>query len=183
MIHTFVRYAERSLRWAVGDRANRLTGVLSALPADMMAEAARLVSRWSLPLDESPIDLLPYLLRAFGLPQYEEPYFQTLARLRTYLDTHAVAGAQAMLVAEAELCGFTSPSIETGPDSSFWLVSPDIGTGTVVFGDGTLYGDPGAFYGYLPTALGDNDKARRNFLRALSFFRPARERFLGLKGP
>lgn len=176
MLHTFVRLADRVWRWARGEYEKRLTGTLASLPADMLADAARQVMRFTMPLPDTPVDALPYLLRSFGLPTYDESYWDTLDRLRDASETHAVAGAQAMLEREAVRCGLENPTISLptmlhpGETPSYWIVADGIGE-IAVYGEFT-YGD--FIWGY---QFGQS----RNIRAMTKYFKPARERFLGVR--
>jgi hypothetical protein len=171
-IHTFLRHAAVALRWARGERAHRLTSVVAGLLPDMITESVRLAARYTMPLVDTPLDALGYLLRDYGLPSYEETYAATLARLRDAWPTHEVAGARAMLEREAARCGLADPVVVVEPESAFCLETTSATApavwGGFDWGDGTLLGSQ------IP------QPAARNLLRMMRVFRPARERFTGV---
>lgn len=171
---TFVRFADKTLRWAVGEFAHRLTSVVAGLSSDTIADGVRQLVRWTMPLYDTPVDVLPILLRNYGMPSYTEAYAATMARLRIPWDVHQTAGSQSMLEAELERAGFVGATIETDVDSSFWVVYGNGATPT--YGSGITYGTPGLVYGSQVTA----DQAH-NVKRLMSYFRPAREFWRGIK--
>lgn len=189
LLNTFSRLVNLKQRWALGERAHRITSVIAGLLNDAISDGARQVFRWTLPLPDTPVDALPYLLRDFGLPSYVEGYFATLARLRTAFATHAIAGSEAQLISEAVIAGLTGAGIELDTDSSFWFTYPDAG-------DELEYGDSGPLTcdydeengippnGYAPIyGVQLTDDIAHNLRRLIAYFKPARERWNGVKPP
>lgn len=177
---TFIRYAARALRWARGPAELRHTGVLSGLLPDGVSEAARSIVRWSMPLVNTPEDAIPHLLRHYGLPPYAESYAATLTRLRDTWPTHEIAGAEDMLAAEAERCGITNAVItrDNDTDSAFWIEGDNIDPVIPAYDTaGTIYTGGGIVYGCQPPS---NDVAK-NLRSMIRYFRPARERYRGLR--
>lgn len=172
--NTFIRFAARTLRWAVGEYSHRLTSVVAGMVPDALADATRQIVRWTMPLYDTPVDVLPYLLRNYGMPSYLETYAQTMARLRIPVDVHQTAGSKAMLEAELTRAGFVGATIETDINSSFWIV---YGNGiTPEYGTGLTYGTPGLVYGSQVTQA-----QAHNAIRLMQYFRPAREFWRGFK--
>lgn len=197
---TFVRQAAVMLRWALGERAHRLTSTLAGLLPDMIADAVRQAMRFTMPLlTDAPVDALPYLLRSFGLPTYEEidsdtQYFATLDRLRAAWTTHETAGAATRIEEEAVTAGLTDAEVftdqtllpfpwrdgllDTDHESAFGIFStdatapPDIGEPGLVFGADAIVG-----------AQGIGARRWRNIRALMAYFRPARERFIGIFPP
>ncbi len=156
-----------------GTFAKRMGEFLAGLLTDTMVEGARQAMRFSLPLGDTPIDALPYMLRSFGLPFYSELYETTITRLRSAWDTHVVAGAQTMLEAEFAGIGLENPAVDTlGSLHLFGLLAdnaePDATWGTFDYNDGTVYG------GQIDPIIA------RDINRLLRYFKPARVRWLGL---
>lgn len=158
-----------------GEAALKTAATLAGLLPDSLSEGARQVSRWTLPLDDTPISALKYLIAHYGLPVYEgESYAETLARLRDAWDIHVRAGSLDMLITELERAGLIGPTI-THDDSGAPLckaqgqmyieaynIGPNLTWGDFVYGDGSNYGgqvDP-------PVA--------RNVQRVLKWYKPAR---------
>lgn len=180
MLDTFVRYAAVSLRWALGERAHRLTSVFAGLLPDLVADSFRQVMRWSLPLFDTPVDAIPYLMQHYGLPPYDETYARSMARLRSFLDTHVNAGAEAMLIAEAEAAGFPAGTISIEPlpgIGAFAIVYTEADGVPHTFGDGTKYGDGTLYYYQI------SKTEAHNVRRLIEYFKPARDLFAGVKGP
>lgn len=172
---TFVRFAARKLRWAVGERAHRLTSTVAGLAIDCVADGVRQLVRWTMPLQDTPVDVLPILLRNYGMPGYLESYAATMARLRIPVDVHQTAGSKAMLEAELERAGLPGATIETDVNSSFWVV---YGNGVTPEYDAAshVYGAPGLVYGSQITHA-----QAHNVKRLMAYFRPAREFWRGIK--
>lgn len=171
--NTFVRFAAVKLRWAVGEYSHRLTSVIGGLLPDLVADSVRHIVRWTMPLDDTPTDALPHLLRNYGMPTYIEAYAATMARLRAVVDVHQTAGSQSQLEAELARAGMPGATIEIDSGSSFWIR----------WGDGTTptYGEPGLTYGTPGLVYGSQVSAAdaHNAKRLMSYFRPARELWRG----
>jgi hypothetical protein len=148
---------------------------ISGLGSDILADTARQVMRWSLPLEDTPEDALVYLLRDHGLPAYAEPYQQTLDRVRDFINVIPFAGSQSMLESQADLCGLTNsvviPNLE---DSEFSIAADNVGFMPRWGDPGLKWGDPIVWGNYvLPNTA-------KNLRSMLQYFRPARERYTGL---
>lgn len=174
--NTFVRYADRVLRWALGERAHRLTSTLAGLLPDLRVDAVRQVVRWTMPLTDTPVDALPYLLQRYGLPSYVETYQNTLIRLRAYIDTHERAGAKAQLIEELNRAGLAVVNIDV--DNTLSAFAVVYGAGVVpTYGSGPTYGQAGLIFGAQVTPT-----EARNTIRLMTYFKPARERWTGFVG-
>lgn len=179
IVDTFVRaLAAGSYRLLhAGEWASKLNFVVSGLLSDCKAETARQIMRWTLPLTDTPLEVVPYLLYQFGLPAYEESYAATMDRLRDAWPTHEVAGAKDMLDSQAVLCGLADASAEPDEpaDFNFCIVTTDAGAvptyGTFTWGDGTIYGEA------------VDPLVARNVIRMMRYFRPAGARWKGFCVP
>lgn len=181
-INTFFRRAMEQLPWD-GPRFASLFGWVTGLAPDSLAEGHRTVARMLLPLPESPVDILPYLARAMGVPLYpvhdtSSPtgYAATLARLQATLATHAVAGSSAGLVVELIAAGLLGDDYDVAvvPDADQTLQAFDVVADSdppETYGGGATYGD-GTIYGRQLTA----DQAR-GLLAVMAYFRAAGARF------
>lgn len=174
----YTSYAAFALRWALGERAHRLTSVVAGLLPDMIADAVRQIARWRMPLEDTPIDAIPYMLRAYGLPEYIETYWQSLLRLRNHIETHERAGAQEQLIEELERAGLANCSIVVyGGENAFWIDYPEAGA-EILYDGSHLYGAPEIVYG-----SGIDPIDAHNVIRLMRYFRPARERWAGFVPP
>lgn len=177
-VHTFVRFTDLFMRWARGERAHRLTSLCAGLVQDCLADAVRQIGRWGHPTKDTPLDALGYLLRDYGLPQYIEPYATTLARVSNAWATHEIAGSKAMLEAEAAICGLAEPRVIPTPGPSITIETPSA-SAPLVWGN-FFYSAPGnileiTYGGQLPKVM------NHNLVRAMRWFRPAREWFWAVK--
>lgn len=152
--------------------ARHLMSVLSGIMPDALADASRQIARWLFPLDDTPLDVLPYLLRHYGLPPYAESYEATLARLRDAWPTHENAGSVAQLLEQLELCGLVNPAIvELDPDTLdgvFHVEADNIGA-DLVFGSFDFASDVN-WGGQVDPTIAANVRA------ALRYFCPARSK-------
>lgn len=162
-----------------GDAHLRMNGTINGLLRDTICEAGRVIGRWTMPLDDTPVDALQWLLYKYGLPAYEEltdvaAYFATLDRVRDAWDTHGNAGATVMLEAQALLAGLTDAVIVVlaADTRQFWIETSDATPGGT-YGPGRVYGE-GRVYG----AQIDRRLAR-NVKRAMRYFCPAGHQFAG----
>lgn len=182
-IHTYLRRALQQLPWD-GPRFAALFGWLSGLAPDVLAEAHRTVARMLVPVPESPVDILPYLARAMGIPLYAvhdattpAGYVASMARLRTTLAVHEVAGSIAGLASELTLAGLEDVTI--APDDDQTLQAFDVkcsnSTAPETYGGGATYGD-GTIYGrQLPPNVASG------VLAVMRYFRPAGARFRNIE--
>lgn len=178
-IHTYLRRALQQLPWD-GPRFAALFGWLSGLAPDVLAEANRTVARMLVPLPESPVDILPHLARAMGIPLYAvhdattpAGYIASMARLRTTLAVHEVAGSASGLASELALAGLEAPLVEPDLDQTIQAfdVECENSTDPETFGGGATYGD-GTIYGrQLPAGVASG------VLAVMRYFRPAGARF------
>lgn len=140
-LHTFLRLAVLRLAPTPGPRFGALLGAM-AVTYDACSEVVRLAARWRLdaaPDGLPPVDALPYMLRAAGLPMYESlteaatpgGYARILARLARKWLAHGRAGTPDAIREELEAEGFPGativewPSVEpTLEGSSFSLTLP-----------------------------------------------------------
>lgn len=176
--HTFFALVSYSYRWALGERAHRLTQILGAYFPNAKAEATRQIARWLYPLNGTPVDALPHQLRLYGLPTYaEESYFRTLNRLRSAVLTHYASGSVDQLIAEAKAATASSGfAIDADSATNSFAITHAAVTAKRKYGDGPAYGR-GAPWGHQVPAI----NWTRNIARTMTYFKPARERFRGFE--
>jgi hypothetical protein len=99
---------------------------------------------------------------------------------------HAISGAEAQLLAQAILCGLTDAGIELDSGSSFWFTTETLATEELEYGEsGPLtcdYGEqiPPAGY-WAKYGVQTSDDIAHNLQRLIAYFKPARERWNGIK--
>lgn len=183
-IHTFLRRALQELPWD-GPAFGAMFGYLSGILPDSLAEGHRSVARMLVPLPYTPVDVLPHLLRAFGLPAYQvhdtsvsAGYLAVLARCRAAWDTHAIGGSNAGMAAELESAGLADVRVHRGWEDSTiseFRIETSSATLSDEYGAGGDWGD-GDHYG-----VWDLTESQAQGLRAvLAYWRPARSRFIGI---
>lgn len=178
-IHNFLRRALQQLPWD-GPRFAALFGYLSGVAPDVLAEANRTVARMLVPLPESPVDILPHIARAMGIPLYAvhdattpAGYIASMARLRTTLTVHEVAGSVMGLASELTLAGLEDVQVVPFDDQEeqAFDVRCSNSTDAETYGGGATYGD-GTIYGrQLPANVASG------VLAVMKYFRPAGARF------
>lgn len=182
------RVAERyrSAPFARPDGAGAtLIGYLAGLVPDALDETCLQAVRMSIPhRGASPPAVLPFLLRAFGLPAYEgETYAQAFDRLEDAWPTHARAGTpQGLTIELNRLPGVSGYVYEIGP------TTPSVATGDFwaavdgVIDSGPAYGAPtygGFIYGRSGITRADDARIRACML----YWRGARARYRGVRAP
>lgn len=171
------RTAADVYRWALGERAHRITSVLAGLLPDMIGHALWSIRRWGVPADDTPVDALPIQLRRFGAPTYDqESYAETLTRLRILRATQEIGGSISQIASEwFRRTERIVTLVEHESDRSFSVLDEGGGLDPIpTYGGGITYGSERTYGG-----LYSGQRARR-VRELLRYYRPARSRYRGI---